>query len=129
MTQFIMYNPKELLKMIEYNMYNGNKRPLCMNYHHEAKTPVFFDTKEEVNMVMKSLKAYRKDGTIVCNKKHLYTKMLKKKPVYCITVQQTPLEQNPIDPIGLALGIQIAGITYWFSNEKNRDAMFEWINR
>ena len=83
--------PKELLKMVEYNMYNCGKRPMCMTYHHACNTPVFYDTREEVNSVMKSLKAYRKAGQIACDQKHLYKQLINKRPVYCITFQQTPI--------------------------------------
>ena len=120
---------KELIKHVEYNMYNDRRRPLCFTFHQETYEPTFFDTREEVNDQMKSFRKERKAGQIVLNERYLFEKQIDKRPIYGFTIQQIPMETNPEDPLALTLGIQISGMTYWFFQKGNRDKMFQWINK
>lgn len=47
---------------------------------------------------------------------------------YGLTIQHDSVESLDVGALAIA-GVMVSGYVYWFANEKNRDAMFGYINK
>jgi hypothetical protein len=124
-------NGEELIKHITYNMYtdgNGEKAK-CFTFHRASFAPTFYDTSEEVSLVMKDLRKYKKQGIIVLRECNLIESRIGKMKIYGFVSQHCDAAKDEIDIIACSLGIRVTGCVYWFFNTENRDNMYTWLNK
>ena len=109
------------------NLIRHKEKGICFTWHHDSNDWHWVDKKP----IYKQFKIYKdliKKGTIFCKDYNLPTKELCGKKWYGLVINGNDKNYIDID-IGSARLFQyfVNGFVYWFSNEKNRDSMFNWV--
>lgn len=100
---------------------------ICFTYAVHLENWVWLDKQH----VEGQFKLFKNNNKVICQKCNNKTEEFNGKKWYSLVIQDSDLERNPPICIGSfkVFGFLCSGFIYWFQNEQNRDAMFNWIQK
>jgi hypothetical protein len=128
----VLINGKEMGQDIDKNLrqfISEKQEAKCFTFNRRLEKLMWLET-EDTHAEFGRVKKHIKDGVFCCreynNKEHIMNETSK---WYSLVIQFPTKEMGP-DIAGLKIfDYVVDGVCYFFSNKKNRDAMFKWINK
>lgn len=104
---------------------------MCFYYHHEKSLELglMWCDREPLNNEMRRWRKLKKKGDIVINKENNRTLERAGKKWYVLVIQSPDENKMPnICPFSVgAFNFLVSGYVYYFSSEKNRDMVYEYV--
>jgi hypothetical protein len=131
-TPIVIINGREMGQDIDKNLHqfiSEKQDAKCFTFYRHTEKLVWLET-EDTHYDFGRFKKQIKDGILCCrkynNKEHIMNGSSK---WYSLVIQHPTQELGP-DIAGLKIfNYAVDGVCYFFTNKKNRDAMFKWINK